>query len=48
MESLLIEQWGKLDEAYIREWLGQFAEALEMPEMLTEYEQLCEKVARLF
>jgi len=40
VESLLIAQRGKLDEAYIADWLSQFAEALEKPEILTEYQRL--------
>jgi hypothetical protein len=40
VESLLEAQRGKLDEAYIAEWLAQFAEALEKPELLTEYQRL--------
>lgn len=44
VESLLIEQHGKLDEAYIQDWLSQFAEALEQPDLLAEYLRLVEKV----
>lgn len=47
VEALLIEQRGKLDEAYIEDWLAQFAEALEKPEMLATYRQLLEKVKAL-
>lgn len=47
VEALLIEQRGKLDEAYIEDWLAQFAEALEKPEMLAEYRRLVEKVKAL-
>lgn len=47
VEALLIEQRGKLDEAYIEDWLAQFAEALEKPEMLVEYRRLLEKVKAL-
>jgi len=47
VEALLIEQRGKLDEAYIEDWLAQFAEALEKPELLTEYHHLLEKVKNL-
>jgi hypothetical protein len=48
VESLLIEQWGKLDEVYIRDWLGQFAEALEIPEMLEDFERIRKKTGDLF
>lgn len=44
VEALLAEQRGKLDEAYIQEWLGQFAEALENPEMLTRYQRVLYKM----
>lgn len=40
VESILIEQHGKLDQAYIRNWLAQFAEVLERPDWLTRYEEL--------
>jgi len=39
VEALLTAQRGHLDEAYIQEWLAQFAEALDNPEMLTRYQQ---------
>ena len=40
VEALLIEQRGRLDEAYLEDWLTQFAEALEKPELLAEYKRL--------
>ena len=40
VESILIRQRGKLDVAYIRNWLTQFAEALENPEILSRFEEL--------
>ncbi len=42
IEGILIRQRGKLDVEYIRNWLEQFSEALEMPEMLVRFEQLYE------
>ena len=47
VEELLIAQHDRLDQAYIENWLTQFAEALEQPEMLTVYQSLREKVSRL-
>jgi predicted nucleotidyltransferase len=47
VETVLIEQWGKLDQAYIQEWLAQFAEALEDAELLIKYRRLMEKVEGL-
>jgi hypothetical protein len=47
IEALLIEQSGKLDYAYIEDWLKQFAEALENPELLAEYHKLRERVEAL-
>lgn len=44
VEELLIAQHGRLDQAYIVDWLAQFAEALEQPEMLSAYQALREKV----
>ena len=47
MEVLLIEQRGKLDEAHIEDWLGQFAEVLEKPDLLAEYRRLLARVKAL-
>jgi hypothetical protein len=47
VEALLIAQDGKLDEAYVENWLEQFAEALEKPEILTKYRQLVERIKTL-
>jgi predicted nucleotidyltransferase len=44
IEGVLIRQRGKLDLAYIRHWLIQFAEALENHEILTRFTQLCETI----
>ncbi|MGH7598836.1 MAG: nucleotidyltransferase [bacterium] len=47
LEALLLEQLGKLDESFINNWLAQFAEALEKPEILTKYRQLVERIKAL-
>jgi hypothetical protein len=47
VEALLIEQRDKLDEAYVKEWLTQFAEALEKPELLSEYQRLLAQIKNL-
>jgi hypothetical protein len=47
VEALLIEQRGRLDEAYIQDWLAQFAEVLERPEILAEYQHLLARVKAL-
>lgn len=44
VESLLMEQPDQLDEAYIEEWLIQFAEALENESLLTRYRSLLKRV----
>jgi hypothetical protein len=44
---LLIEQRGKLEETYIEDWLIQFAEVLEKPEMLVEYRRLLNQSKKL-
>jgi len=44
VEGLLIEQRGKLDEDYINDWLAQFSEALEKPELLSQYIKLRDDV----
>jgi len=40
IDGILLRQRGKLDVAYIRDWLMQFSEALEKPELLTRFENL--------
>jgi predicted nucleotidyltransferase len=47
VESLLIEQRGHLDEAYIEGWLSQFAEALEEPELVSKYTVILTRVKSL-
>jgi len=47
IEELLIAQRGKLDEAYIEDWLSQFAEALEKPDILDKYRRLRMKAKEL-
>ncbi len=47
VEALLIEQYGKLDQEYIEDWLQQFADALENPELLDEYHKIVERIAAL-
>ncbi len=44
VEALLIEQHDQLDQAYIGNWLSQFVEALDKPEILTRYQRLLTKV----
>ena len=40
VEGILARQRGKLDVQYIRNWLTQFAEALESPEMLNKFNEM--------
>jgi hypothetical protein len=40
IEGILMRQRGKLDIQYIRNWLTQFAEALEKPELVTRFNDL--------
>ena len=47
VEALLIEQRDKLDRAYIEDWLTQFAEALEEPELLRRYKELLARIDSL-
>lgn len=44
IEKVLLRQRGKLDVAYVRDWLAQFAEALEKPELLTRFEETRKQV----
>jgi len=43
LEGLLAAQYGKLDYAYIEDWLRQFAEALDNPDMLDHYRSALER-----
>ncbi len=43
VESLLIVRRDLLDLTYIQHWLGQFVEALERPDLLSEYRRIEEK-----
>jgi predicted nucleotidyltransferase len=43
IEKILLRQRGRLDIEYIRQWLSQFAEALEKPTMVTRFNQLWKK-----
>ena len=47
VEALLIEHQTRIDDAYIEGWLEQFAEALEKPELLTDYQHLRERIRSL-
>jgi plasmid stabilization system protein ParE len=40
IERVLLRQGTKLDQAYVRKWLREFAEGLETPELLSRYEAL--------
>ncbi|MBI5651038.1 MAG: nucleotidyltransferase [Chloroflexi bacterium] len=44
VEGILSEQYGRLDEDYIEEWLPQFADLLERPEMLTQYREIQDRI----
>jgi len=40
IERVLVRQRSKLDQAYVLNWLTQFSEALEAPDLLIRYRQL--------
>jgi len=46
-EGILIENYGRLTHHYIDEWLLQFSEALEIPEMLEHYQDVKQRVIEL-
>lgn len=46
VESLLAIRSDGLDTAYVEDWLGQFAEALQKPEILSEYQRTLSKSRR--
>ena len=45
VEGILIEQQGKLNLAYLDNWLAQFAEALEQPEIVAQYQAIQARIA---
>lgn len=47
VEALLVEQWGRLDQEYIEDWLSQFAEALDKPAILGDHLELRRRTERL-
>ena len=44
IEGILIEQHGHLDLVYVEDWLKQFAEALDQPEILSQYRSIQEQI----
>lgn len=46
IEGILVEQHGKLNLAYLEDWLAQFAEFLEQPEILTQYQDIQAHIAQ--
>jgi predicted nucleotidyltransferase len=44
IEGILIEQHEQLDWGYLQNWLAQFAEVLEQPDILTQYQMLQARV----
>lgn len=44
IEGILTRQGDKLDQAYVLDWLEQFAQALERPELVQRYRQLLNQV----
>lgn len=47
IEALLIEQDNELDMDYVHEWLVQFAEVLETPQLLQKYLAIVAKVENI-
>lgn len=45
IEGVVIEQHADLDQEYVEDWLTQFAEVLEQPELLANYRQIWQRVA---
>lgn len=45
IEGVLIEQHGHLDLDYLEDWLAQFAELLEQPEILDRYREIQNHIA---
>jgi len=47
IEGVLARQGDKLDQSYIAHWLTQFAQALEWPELMQRYRELCKNMEEL-
>lgn len=45
IEGILIEQQGRLDLDYVEGWLAQFADALEQPDIVTQYQAIQAHIA---
>jgi hypothetical protein len=45
VEGILIEQHGRLDVAYLENWLSQFAQLLEQPGILVRYRDIQNRIA---
>jgi predicted nucleotidyltransferase len=45
IEGVLTEQHGRLDLDYLEDWLSQFAELLEQPEILSQYRAIQGRIA---
>ncbi len=48
IEALLIEQYRQLDQIYINDWLSEFVEALDDPDILIKYKNLIQQVEKLY
>ena len=44
IEGIIIEQNTSLDRDYLEDWLGQFAEVLDKPEILAHYQDIWQRV----
>jgi predicted nucleotidyltransferase len=44
IEGILVERYTQLDQPYLEDWLTQFTEALEQPDILSQYRQLWKRV----
>ena len=44
VKALLIEQKNRLDENYVVDWLKQFADVLENPDIFTKYKEITESI----
>lgn len=44
IEGIVIEQHSQLDQEYLEDWVTQFAEVLDQPDLLTHYRQIWQTV----
>ena len=47
IEGIVIERFAQLDQHYLEDWLAQFAEALDQPDIMTHYRQIWQQITTM-